>query len=139
MDTLKKGFLAINLLVYVSFVALAYLAPTWLSGRLGIHLEGTTALADFRAMYGGLTLGASVIFVLGIGREDLRPAALWLATAGALGLVLGRLLTLVQAGPAGPYIYASLASEVAAIGAGALLLRAAPQAAPANRQGLPQE
>lgn len=133
MDMLKKGFLAVNLLIYGSFVALAYLAPAWLGAQLGIHLEGTTALADFRAMYGGMSLGASVIFVLGIEREDLRPAALWLATAAALGLSLGRLLTLMQAGPAGPYIYASLASELLAVGAGTFLLRAAPRAALASQ------
>ncbi|APR75651.1 Hypothetical protein A7982_00997 [Minicystis rosea] len=133
METLKKGFLALNLMIYASFVAAAFLAPIWLGNQLGIHLSGTTALADFRAMYGGLCLGASVIFVLGIEREDARPAAMWLATAGALGLFLGRLLTLVQAGPAGIYIYASMGSELVAVLAGAFLLRGSPRAALANR------
>lgn len=124
MKTLEKGFLALNLIIYAGFVAAAYLAPVWLGNQLGIHLGGTTALADFRAMYGGLPLAASVVFVLGIERDELRRAAIWLATAGALGLLVGRLLTLVQAGPAGLYIYASMGSEMVAVVAGAFLLRA---------------
>jgi hypothetical protein len=124
MDKVTKLFLLANAAVFWGFAAAGLLAPAWLAAQLDMTLGSTTALADFRAVYGGLCLGIGELLVMAISKEALQRPAITLATLMCGGLALGRIVTLATAGAAGPYIYASLASEVACAAVGAWLLRA---------------
>lgn len=124
ISRLKVPFLFLNLAIYAGF-AVAFLAmPVRFAEMIGIQLQSSAALADFRAVYGGLCLGISLVLIAGIARSGYCQAALLLAITCGSGLLLGRLITLLLDGPGNLYIYASMASEVFAIIAGLFLYRA---------------
>jgi uncharacterized protein DUF4345 len=114
----------VNLLVFMAYAAAALAAPAQLAAQLDITLGSTSALADFRAMYGGLSLGCSVVFVAGLRNLSFRPAAVMLATFTSAGLILGRLITIAVDGMPGTLVMVILATEVASAAMGFFLLKA---------------
>jgi hypothetical protein len=130
--TLERIYLAANLLIFGGFAAAFFAAPDTLGGLIGITLRDNTARADFRAMYGGLSLGVGVVLALGLTKPRWREPALLLGVTTAAGLALGRLLTLATHGPAGLYIEGSLASELISVITGIVLLRVASPAPSEN-------
>lgn len=130
MLLILRLYLVANLLIFWGFTVGFFFMPVRLGEMLGITLHSTTALADFRAMYGGMCLGVGVVFLLGLLKEGWRAPAVLLAVTTAAGLLLGRTLTIVVDGPASLYIYASMAGEVGATALGIWLLKR-PNLAPA--------
>ncbi|MBL8021299.1 MAG: DUF4345 family protein [Leptospirales bacterium] len=124
ISKLKVPYLFLNLAIYAGFAAVFLATPVRFADMIGIQLQSSAALADFRAVYGGLCLGISLVLIAGIASGGYRRGAILLATACGGGLLLGRLITLLFDGPGNLYIYVSMASEVFALGAGLVLLRA---------------
>ncbi len=123
MQTIAKIYLASVLLVFWGFTVGFFGWPRQLGERLGIHLASTAAVADFRAMYGGMCLGVGILFWLGIRRPSWRVPAVLLSITTAAGLLLGRLITWGIDGDPGPIIYGFMGTEVAAIAVGVWLLK----------------
>ena len=119
---IEKLLLLSNLGIFWAYAAGFLAAPRALGAKLGIELTNATALADFRAMYGGLCLACGFVFLRGLRDEQWRVPALWLPTLGAGGLALGRVVTFLVDGVTSPIILGFLASEVVAIAAGAYVL-----------------
>lgn len=126
-DVLFPLFLGVNLLVYLAYGVGFLLAPQKLAAGLDITLNSATALADFRAMYGGLSLACAGMFVLAIKNASMRHSALLLAVFGAGGLMIGRLITMAFDGMPGPVIFVMLATEAFAVVGGLFLLRRSSQ------------
>jgi hypothetical protein len=60
---------------FIAFGLLGVAAPRWLAGFVDISLDSSTALADFRAIYGGVPFGVGVFVLAGLYRERwLQPA-----------------------------------------------------------------
>jgi hypothetical protein len=125
-DVVFPLFLGVNLLVYLAYGVGFLLAPQKLAALLDITLNSPTALADFRAMYGGLGLGCAAFFALAIKNVSMRHSGLLLAVLGAAGLMIGRLFTMAVDGIPGPVIFMLLATEVFAVVGGLFLLKQSP-------------
>lgn len=109
---LKTPYLIINFVVYAAFALAFFIMPTMLAEMIGIQFRDTGALADFRAMYGGLCLAISILILLGILKIAYQRAAVVLSILGGGALFLGRLVTLIVDGPGNLFIYVSMATEV---------------------------
>lgn len=123
LEFITKGFLTLNLAVYAGFTLVFLLFPISFANWIGISIQSSAALADFRAMYSGLCLGIAIPLYYGITRIEFRVPALYLAIATAGGLFLGRFYTLLLDGPGNEYIYLSMATEVFSVFFGAWLVR----------------
>jgi hypothetical protein len=126
LDTLTKIFVAANALVWISFGPAFYFAPDALAGRLDIALTSPTAIADFRSMYGGAPLGIGIFMAWGLWRREWMKPALMVIILCTAGLLLGRLITMVQPGGVGTIIYFFAALELGAVVGAALLYRLQP-------------
>lgn len=123
MTTIKKVYLFANFATFAGFAVAFYAAPRALGEAIGMRFENPAALADFRAMYGGLCLASAYVLGRGLRDKAHERSSIVFAVLGAAALAAGRLLTFATEGPGGPFVYASLASEVLAIGIGLALLR----------------
>ncbi|EPG73417.1 PF14248 domain protein [Leptospira fainei serovar Hurstbridge str. BUT 6] len=123
LTLISKGYLFLNLAVYFAFAVSFFIAPTTLANQIGFSIHSTAALADFRAMYGGLCLGIGILILLGILRQKTRIAAIQISVFTAGGLLLGRLVTLLLDGSGNEYIYISMLTEVFGVALGFFLLR----------------
>jgi hypothetical protein len=98
------GFLGFGLLFLVS--------PTTLTTLADISLPTPIALMEIRGVYGGFFIGAGLFLLICAWRESwLRPGMMAQATILG-GLVIGRVLGLLIDGPANPFIYLLLLSEI---------------------------
>jgi hypothetical protein len=119
-------FLVAHAAVFLAFGLGFLLFTEGLAQRLDIHLRSATALADLRAMYGGMSLGVGLLFVLAIARPAYVRAALFTVAATSIGLLAARLGTmLTHPDPVGPAIHGFSIME-AASAAGAVWLLARP-------------
>ncbi|WP_243397090.1 DUF4345 family protein [Leptospira kmetyi] len=123
LSLISKVYLVMNLIVYGGFTLGFFFIPIRLASLIGIEIRDSAALADFRAMYGGLCLGISALFVLGLFREEFKKSSVVLALTAAVGLLSGRIYTLVLDGPGNEYIYISMATEIGAILIGTWILK----------------
>ncbi|EQA44444.1 PF14248 domain protein [Leptospira broomii serovar Hurstbridge str. 5399] len=123
LTLISKVYLLLNLAVFFAFAVGFFIAPTMLADQIGFSIHSTAALADFRAMYGGLCLGIGILILLGILQTKTRIAAIQISVLTAGGLLLGRLITLILDGPGNEYIYISMLTEVFGIALGFFLLR----------------
>ncbi|RHX87217.1 DUF4345 family protein [Leptospira stimsonii] len=123
LSLISKIFLLMNIAVYDAFAIGFFLIPLKLASWIGIELQTTAALADFRAMYGGLCFGIGIVLVLALFRKEWLSSGLLLSVTTAGGLLLGRLYTLLWDGPGNEYIYISMAMEIGAVLIGGWLLK----------------
>ncbi|NOU32429.1 MAG: DUF4345 family protein [Polyangiaceae bacterium] len=128
MNTIKKVYLSANLATYAGFAAAFFAVPRVLGEAIGVRFETAAALADFRAMYGGLCLGVAVVIGMGFRKRRFEQPAMVVSIACAGALLLGRALTLATDGPGNAFIYASMASEVLAVGVGLALAKSSEEA-----------
>ncbi|TGK31785.1 DUF4345 domain-containing protein [Leptospira gomenensis] len=120
---LSKVYILLNVVVYLGFGIAFMIFPLRLASLIGITVEGSAALADFRAMYGGLCLGIEIVLFFGFLREEWRRFAIFLSVTTAGGLLFGRLCTLFLDGPGNVYIYVSMGTEIGAVAIGVWLLQ----------------
>src|SRR5262245_11962653 len=93
-----REIVVLNAVVFVGF-GLALLAfPSELAALVDIELRSASALADARAMYGGLSLSVGAFFVLGLRRESWFVPSLFLVAASSGGLALGRIVSIAVSG-----------------------------------------
>jgi hypothetical protein len=114
--SLLQVFFVINLLVYGGFAVAGYAIPGSLANWVEIQLPTPMALADFRAMYGGLSLAFAVAIVRAMREESWIRPALWMIAASCLGLAGGRVITWIGTGELSPLMAKVLASELLGLG-----------------------
>src|SRR5262245_16051670 len=107
-----RALLWVNLPFYLGFGLCALFASDWLAGQLEITLGSPTAFADFRAMYGGLSIGVGLIMVAGLYRRDWLLPVVALAGICALELAVARAYSWMVSGMPSAVIIAFLATEL---------------------------
>lgn len=122
-DVIAQLFLGANLAVFFLYAGAFLLAPRTFAAYLDITLGSPSALADLRAMYGGLCLGVGTLFALGIRQAEYRRVGILLATLTSAGLMLGRLVTIAVDGVPGTLVLLFLGSEIVSVSVGLFLLR----------------
>lgn len=96
--------------------------PTELADWFGIDLESKSALAEFRAMYGGLSIALALLHGGAAVRGAwLRPALLMSSTITA-GLLFGRVVSVAMDGMFGPVVMALAGIEVVLLGLSGIAL-----------------
>ena len=94
-------YLTVSSLGFLAF-GLAYLvAPEAIAARFDITLGSPTAVADFRAAYGGMTAGIGVVLGIARRRREWRELGVLASVVASGGLLAGRLVTIATHGPAG--------------------------------------
>jgi hypothetical protein len=130
-----REIVVINAVVYLAFGLGCSLFPIELARFVEIDLGSPSALADFRAIYGGLALSVGALFALGLRRSDWFLPTLFLVAASSGGLALGRLYSMLVSGMPNGLVLAFLGTELASFVWALLGYRALTSAAPAGRAG----
>jgi Domain of unknown function (DUF4345) len=107
-----REIVLINAAVFLAFGLAFILFPVQLASLIDIAPSSASALADLRAMYGGLSLSAGVFFLLGLRRESWFLPSLFLVMASSACLALARLYSIAVSGVPGALVLAFLASEL---------------------------
>lgn len=125
MRTAQQMYVVVVAAAFAALGAWALVAPATFLPSVGLELVGDGALAEVRAMYGGLELAVAALLAL----EALQPDGLARAVAAAAvlvgGLGLGRLAGLLAAGALGGPMAALCGVELVALVLGAWLSRPA--------------
>jgi hypothetical protein len=112
MNTFSQILLLAIGVIFVPFGIWALAQPTAVAGMTEVELPSPAALADGRAVYGGLTLGLGVFFLLAARSTQLTRAGLWVALLSLGGAATGRLLGVVLDGASGRSVIPPLAFEL---------------------------
>ena len=121
MSTFTKAFIALNVLVFVGFGLAYIIAPQYFAAPVEIEVPTATALADFRAIYGGLSLSVGLFFGLGLFRPMMVLPVLWLIAVSSLALALSRVYSTLASGVPESQIFLFMGLEIAAFVIGAWL------------------
>ena len=129
------GALVVIGLAFCGVGYLGLVAPNALFGPVGIEWDrlSNTSMNELTAMYGGMHAGLGLFFLIAAFVPAIRLGALCAASAFLIGLVVGRVTSLVRDGIPGPMPLALVVVELMGvlITLGALLKRHAPPPAPA--------
>ncbi len=87
---INRIFLALTALMFLAFGFWSITDPAGMTARLGVIPEGPSGLFEMRGVFGGVSLGAGLLCVLGCLRERFEFAALCFISAYMGGYVLGR-------------------------------------------------
>jgi hypothetical protein len=107
-----REIVLLNAVVFLAFGAAFLLFPATLAGHFDIELSSPSALADLRAMYGGLPLAVGALFALGLRRTDWLVPTVFLVAASSAGLALGRVYSIAVAGVPSALVLVLLATEL---------------------------
>ena len=120
--TLARLLVAINAAIFGTWGIAFLLQPVALAAKLDIALTSPSAIADLRAMYGGMNIGFAIAFGLGVRYAAWLRPTLIIATLASTGLATGRLLTMAIDGRPSLFIIALLISELTGVAFGVWLL-----------------
>lgn len=123
IKTLTTVFVALNALIWMAFGPVFYFATESAAAQLDIALNSPTALADFRAMYGGMPLGGGILMAMSLWRKEWIKPVLMFILLGTAGLLVGRLLTIASPGGVDMKIYVFSVLELGTIVIGVWLYR----------------
>lgn len=119
-----RAIIVINALVFVDF-GVAFLArPEALARLMNIELQSASALADLRAVYGGLSLAVGVWLFASMRRADWLGSSLVLVMLTSGGLAFGRVYSMLASGMPSGVILGFLATEIMSLLWAALVYRA---------------
>lgn len=122
--SVARGVLAAIGLLYVGIGLAALLSPATVAGYADITLEATSAKSDVRAVYGGLAVGLGVFFLVGAVHRPWVGPALLATLLTFVGLLAGRITSVVLDGSPGAVVYLFTAAELlGAVASGWALLR----------------
>ncbi|MEL6691487.1 MAG: DUF4345 family protein [Pseudomonadota bacterium] len=87
---LTRLFLLFTALMFLAFGFWSITDPVGMTSRLGVSAEGVSGVFEMRGIYGGVSLGAALLCLLGGLRDRFEFAALCFVAAYMGGYVLGR-------------------------------------------------
>jgi hypothetical protein len=119
VSTITRLFIIVNVLVFVPFGLAFLIAPVYFASTVEIQAPTTTALADLRAIYGGLSLTCGLFFLISLARPAWVLPSLWVISASSFALGLSRVYSTFASGVPGPNIFFFMTMELVggAIGA----------------------
>lgn len=120
-SALVRVFICLHAAVFLAWGLGFYAAPSALAALFDIRLDSGTAVADFRAMYGGLSVGTGLLFTVAVRKQAWVVPALFTITTTSGFLLVGRILTRATE-PVGTLIYLIAAMEIVSLVAAVLLL-----------------
>lgn len=123
MSTITRLFIILNVLVFVLFGLAFIVAPTYFASTVDVQLPTTTALADLRAIYGGLSLSVGIFFALGLVWPGWVLPSLWLIAASSLALGSSRIYSIIVSGMPDSKIFLFMTMELLAFAIGVWLYR----------------
>lgn len=118
-----RAIVMLNALVFLVFGAAFLLAPEPLAQWVDIELRSASALADVRAIYGGLPLAAGILFVLGLRRPTWLEPSLFLVMTSSGALAAARIYSTAVSGVPSALVWGFLASELFSLAWAALAYR----------------
>ncbi len=118
-----RAFLLFNTLAFGLFGAFALINPLELTGSLGVEVSGRHGSFEMRGIYGGVSLAAAMLSLMGVFNAAYqRPALLFILTYTG-GYVFARAVAIGIEGLPEAGFYPFIAFEVAVAAVSALLLR----------------
>jgi hypothetical protein len=99
--------------IFIPFGVWALADPVAVARFTQVELPTPTALADGRAVYGGLTLGLGIFFVLCANRPEFIRAGLWAVLLTLAGPLSGRVIGVIVDGAGTVETYRTLVAEFA--------------------------
>ena len=87
---LTRLFLLFTALMFFAFGFWSLTDPVGMTSRLGVSAEGVSGVFEMRGIYGGVSLGAAILCLIGGLRTRFEFAALCFVAAYMGGYVLGR-------------------------------------------------
>lgn len=113
---LLPAFVSLHAAVFLTWGVAFLAAPVTLAALLGIELRDATAVADLRAMYGGMSLGVGLFFAAALTRREWMTPALFTIAATSACLLLARIVTMIaHPAPVGLPIYVFAAMEASSL------------------------
>ena len=109
--------LVLNVLSLLGFGIAFLVSPRAMTGDFGITLNGTDAVADVTAVYGGFEIGMALFLLWTVKNTAWLKAGLMAATLSLCGFMLGRIFGIVSEGHPTSATFRLLAVDIA----GALL------------------
>jgi Domain of unknown function (DUF4345) len=109
--------LVLNVLSLLGFGIAFLVSPRAMTGDFGITLNGTDAVADVTAVYGGFEIGMGLFLLWTVKNTAWLKAGLMAATLSLGGFMLGRIFGIVSEGQPTSATFRLLAVDIA----GALL------------------
>ncbi|MEL6324204.1 MAG: DUF4345 domain-containing protein [Pseudomonadota bacterium] len=121
---MTRYFLGLNALLFLGFGVYVILNPQNLAETMQASGMGTDGLYEIRSNYGGVSIGAGLLYLFGALRRSLERPALYFLLAYTGGYALGRILALPFDGlPSERLIAFGVFEAVTALVAALLLLR----------------
>lgn len=120
--TLGRAVLAIVAVIFIPFGVWAILDPVAVAGLTQVQLPTPTAIADGRAIYGGLTLGLALFAALCAFRPEFTRPGLWAVLLTVAGAFLGRLGGVIVDGAGTADTYRTLVFELVIVALAAVAL-----------------
>ncbi len=124
MRLLSRVTLWLGGLSFLGFGIAFLVAPVATLAAAGVDASGAAAATELRAFYGGLELALGALLIVADLRPVHRRSGLVLCLASYGGIGLARLLGIVLAGSATPFLWIALATEALLALLAALSLRA---------------
>lgn len=87
---LNRIFLALTALMFFAFGFWSITDPVGMTARLGVEPGGVSGVFEMRGVFGGVSLGAALLCLLGALRARFEFAALCFVSAYMGGYVIGR-------------------------------------------------
>ncbi|MEM9055642.1 MAG: DUF4345 family protein [Pseudomonadota bacterium] len=87
---MTRIFLLITALMFFAFGFWSITDPAGMTSRLGVDVSGASGLFEMRGIYGGVSLGAAILCLLGAIRANLSFATLCFVATYMGGYIIGR-------------------------------------------------
>ena len=121
--TMTRLFLGVTGLAFAGYGLMCLFVPAVVGEAAQLGLASETAVAEVRAMYGGLQLALGVLSLLAVLRPALEKTALLSLCFVFAGLAGGRLFAIVLASDPGAYNYAAFGYEAVSVSIASALVR----------------
>lgn len=92
---LTRIFLGLTALMFFAFGFWSITDPAGMTSRLGVEVGGPAGVFEMRGIYGGVSLGAAIMCLLGALRPDFSFAALCFVLTYMGGYIIGRAASFV--------------------------------------------
>lgn len=95
-----KIYTALNAILFIVFGVWCLLDPEYTAAAIGLAMVGDQGFAEYLAVYGGLQMGLGVFYGLATAHESVQRPAILLSISVYSGLVLARMVAVMNKGPA---------------------------------------
>ena len=87
---INRIFLTVTALMFAAFGFWSITDPVAMTTQLGVIVDGPSGVFEMRGVFGGISLGAAILCLLGVLKQKFEFAALCFVAAYMGGYVIGR-------------------------------------------------